>query len=144
MIARILSGIIGLFMLWICVGWVIDPESAAISLEMPLLEGMARNTQIGDFSAFFFTAGLFSCIAAYRAEYVWLYASISLLGSAAIFRSLSVVVHGADPLTSAIVGEIIKNEPAENAGLLAGDKIISIDGFNVSGWDDIKIKILPF
>ena len=107
MIARILSGIIGLFMLWICLGWIIDPGTAALSLEMPLLEGMARNTQIGDFSAFFFTAGLFSCIAAYRAEYVWLYASISLLGSAAIFRSLSVVVHGADPLTSAIVGEII-------------------------------------
>ena len=107
MVARILSGIVGLFMLWSCLGWLMDPATAAAGLAMPLLEGMGGNTQIGDFTSFFFTAGLFACIGAYRAEYAWLYASISLLGSAAIFRSLAVVAHGSDPLTMAIIFEII-------------------------------------
>ena len=107
MVARILSGIVGLFMLWTCLGWLMDPATAAAGLAMPLLEGMGGNTQIGDFTSFFFTAGLFACIGAYRAEYTWLYASISLLGSAAIFRSLAVVAHGSDPLTMAIIFEII-------------------------------------
>ena len=107
MIARILSGIVGLFMLWTCLGWLMDPEAAAAGLAMPLLEGLGGNTQIGDFTAFFFTAGVFACIGAYRAEHAWLYASISLLGSAAVFRSLAIVAHGSDPLTQAIVFEII-------------------------------------
>ncbi len=107
MIARILSGIIGLFMLWTCLGWIMDPASAAAGLAMPLLEGMGGNTQIGDFTSFFFTAGLFACIGAYRAEHIWLYPTISLIGSAAFFRSYAVVAHGSDPLVSTIIIEII-------------------------------------
>jgi len=107
MVARILSGIVGLFMLWTCLGWLTDPATAAAALAMPLLEGMGGNTQIGDFTSFFFTAGLFACIGAYRSEHAWLYASISLLGSAAVFRSLAVVTHGSEPLTMAIIFEIV-------------------------------------
>ena len=107
MVARILSGIVGLFMLWTCLGWLMDPATAAAGLAMPLLEGMGGNTQIGDFTSFFFTAGLFACIGAYRSELTWLYASISLLGSAAVFRSLAVVTHGSEPLTMAIIFEIV-------------------------------------
>ena len=107
MVARILSGIVGLFMLWTCLGWLMDPATAAAGLAMPLLEGMGGNTQIGDFTSFFFTAGLFACIGAYRSEHAWLYASISLLGSAAVFRSLAVVTHGSEPLTMAIIFEIV-------------------------------------
>ena len=107
MVARILSGIVGLFMLWTCLGWLMDPATAAAGLAMPLLEGMGGNTQIGDFTSFFFTAGLFACIGAYKAEYTRRYASISLLGSAAIFRSLAVVLHGSEPLTQAIIAEIV-------------------------------------
>ena len=107
MVARILSGIVGLFMLWTCLGWLMDPATAAAGLAMPLLEGMGGNTQIGDFTSFFFTAGLFACIGAYRVEHTWLYASISLLGSAAVFRSLAVVTHGSEPLTQAIIAEIV-------------------------------------
>ena len=107
MIARILSGIIGLYMLFTCVLWLLDPTSAAAGLQMTLLDGMGGNTQIGDFTSFFFTAGVFACIGAYRSEHAWLYASISLLGSAAIFRSLAVVAHDSVPFTEAIVAEIV-------------------------------------
>jgi len=69
MIARILSGLIGVLMLLNCLWWILDPSNAAEELAMPLIEGLGSNSQIGDFTAFFFTAGLFACIGAYRAEH---------------------------------------------------------------------------
>ena len=105
--ARVISGIIGVFMLLQAFLWLIDPLSAAQSLSMSLLEGEGGNTQIGDFTSFFFTAGLMAIIGAYRGEHLWLYPTISLLGSAAIFRISAGLFHGADFLTSAIAFEII-------------------------------------
>ena len=105
--ARVISGIIGAFMLLQAFLWLIDPLSAAESLSMSLLEGEGGNTQIGDFTSFFFTAGLMATIGAYRSEHLWLYTTISLLGSAAIFRISAGLFHGADFLTSAIAFEII-------------------------------------
>ena len=105
--ARVISGTIGVFMLLQAFLWLIDPLSAAQSLSMSLLEGEGGNTQIGDFTSFFFTAGLMATIGAYRSEHLWLYTTISLLGSAAIFRISAGLFHGADFLTSAIAFEII-------------------------------------
>ena len=107
MIARILSGLIGVLMLLNCLWWILDPATAAERLAMPLLVGLESNSQIGDFTSFFFTAGLFACIGAYRAEHVWLYPTISLIGSAALFRSYAVIAHGSEPLVSTIVFEIV-------------------------------------
>ena len=107
MIARILSGLIGVLMLLNCLWWILDPATAAKGLEMPLLVGLESNSQIGDFTSFFFTAGLFACIGAYRGEHVWLYPTISLIGSAALFRSYAVIAHGSEPLVSTIVFEIV-------------------------------------
>ena len=107
MIARILSGLIGALMLLNCLWWILDPATAAEGLAMPLLVGLESNSQIGDFTSFFFTAGLFACIGAYRAEHVWLYPTISLIGSAALFRTYAVVAHGSEPLVSTIVFEIV-------------------------------------
>ena len=107
MIARILSGLIGALMLLNCLWWILDPAAAAKGLAMPLLVGLESNSQIGDFTSFFFTAGLFACIGAYKAEHIWLYPTISLIGSAAFFRSYAVVAHGSEPLVSTIVFEIV-------------------------------------
>ena len=110
--ARVISGLIGVFMLYSALGWIIDPASAAAGLAMSLVEGpgetsLGMNTQIGDFTSFFFTAGIMACIGAYRNEHVWLYGTISLLGSAAVFRTYAGLVHGADFLTTAIVFEVV-------------------------------------
>ena len=110
--ARVISGLIGVFMLYSALGWIIDPASAAAGLAMTLVEGpgettLGMNTQIGDFTSFFFTAGIMACIGAYRNEHVWLYGTISLLGSAAVFRTYAGLVHGADFLTTAIVFEVV-------------------------------------
>ena len=112
MIARVISGVIGLFMLSSTFRWILDPGTAAAGLAMTLVEGpgdttMGMNTQIGDFTAFFFTAGLMACIGAYRNQHVWLYTTLSLLGSAAIFRIYAGLVHGADFLLKAIAIEIV-------------------------------------
>jgi hypothetical protein len=105
--ARMVSGIIGIFMLFNAFNWIIDPGAAAESLSMSLLEGKGGNTQIGDFTSFFFTGGFMAIIGAYRNEHIWLYATICLLGSAAFFRIFAGLVHGAEFLTSAIIFEII-------------------------------------
>ena len=107
--ARIISGIIGVFMLLSAFNWLIDPSSAAEGLSMSLLEGEGGNTQIGDFTSFFFTAGLMAIIGAYRKEHIWLYTTISLLGSAAIFRISAGLFHGTEFLTSAIIFEIVSS-----------------------------------
>ena len=105
--ARLISGIIGAFMLLQALNWLFDPSSAAAGLSMSLLEGEGGNTQIGDFTSFFFTAGLMAIIGAYRNEHLWLYTTISLLGSAAIFRISAGIFHGTEYLTSAIIFEIV-------------------------------------
>jgi hypothetical protein len=112
MIARLISGVIGLFMLSSAFRWILDPGTAAAGLAMVLVEGpgdttMGMNTQIGDFTAFFFTAGLMACIGAFKNQHVWLYTTLSLLGSAAIFRIYAGLVHGADFLVKAIAIEIV-------------------------------------
>ena len=112
MIARLISGVIGLFMLSSAFRWILDPGSAAAGLAMVLVEGpgdttMGMNTQVGDFTAFFFTAGLMACIGAFKNQHVWLYTTLSLLGSAAIFRIYAGLVHGADFLVKAIAIEIV-------------------------------------
>jgi len=110
--ARVISALIGAFMLYSALGWILDPASAAAGLAMTLVTGpgettLGMNTQIGDFTSFFFTAGIMACIGAYRNEHVWLYGTISLLGSAAVFRTYAGLVHGADFLTTAIVFEVV-------------------------------------
>ena len=112
MIARLISASIGLVLLSSAFRWTLDPESAAAGLAMALVEGpgdttMGMNTQIGDFTAFFFTAGLMACIGAYKNQHVWLYTTLSLLGSAAFFRIYAGLVHGADLLIKAIAIEVI-------------------------------------
>ena len=81
--ARVISALIGVFMLYSALGWILDPASAAAGLAMTLVEGpgettLGMNTQIGDFTSFFFTAGRMACIGAYRNEHVWLYGTITL------------------------------------------------------------------
>ncbi|MDR2157851.1 MAG: RIP metalloprotease RseP [Holosporaceae bacterium] len=46
------------------------------------------------------------------------------------------------PTYAPVVGEIISGSPAEKAGLLAGDKIISVDGRAVEKYRDIALKIM--
>jgi hypothetical protein len=114
MIARILSGLVGVVMLISALNWIIDPVAAAASLEIKesLSEVggetlLGRNTLIGDFTAFFFTASILSCLGSYRNEHEWLYGPLVLLGSAAIFRLTAGVMHGTAFWVTGIISEIL-------------------------------------
>ena len=114
MVARILSGLVGAVMLISAINWIIDPVAAAASLQIKESLSdvggetlLGRNTLIGDFTSFFFTAGILSCIGSYRNEHEWLYGPLVLLGSAAIFRLTAGVMHGTEFWVPGIISEIL-------------------------------------
>jgi hypothetical protein len=75
--------------------WIGDPGRAAAGLGMPLLEGVARSTQIGDLSAFFLTAGSTILVGARPGLARLLYVPAGLFGAAAVARALAWALHGA-------------------------------------------------
>ncbi|MEZ4753393.1 MAG: RIP metalloprotease RseP [Bdellovibrionota bacterium] len=58
---------------------------------------------------------------------------------AAVF---ALAVYGAaTPINLPLIGGTIPNHPAQVAGILSGDKVISIDGKNVSTWEELATSI---
>ena len=89
------------------IGWLAAPERAAAGLGMPLLEGVARSTQVGDFAAFFLTLGV-TILAAIGLDRVgWFYFPAGLLGAAALCRTIAWMVHGAAFAATFIVVEVV-------------------------------------
>ncbi|HIE86394.1 MAG TPA: hypothetical protein EYG52_03290 [Pseudomonadales bacterium] len=106
-ILRVVTVLPGILFVVIGVGWIIDPASAAAGVGMPLLEGVARSTQIGDLGAFFLTMGLLILIGVTTLKRVWFYPPMMLLGLAATFRIVAWLVHGAALAGSMIAVEVI-------------------------------------
>jgi regulator of sigma E protease len=44
---------------------------------------------------------------------------------------------GLAPLTYPLVGEVVKGDPADKAGLVKGDRILEIDGNTLDNWGDV-------
>jgi hypothetical protein len=107
MIPRILAGLIGGLFLLQTMGWLVDPTAAAKQLNMTLLEGLGRSTQIGDFSSFFFALGSMALLGAIRSNGTWLRGAALLLGGAAVFRTLAWALHGATFATEFIAIEAL-------------------------------------
>lgn len=53
-----------------------------------------------------------------------------------IFIYTFAVIGVAQPMDEAIVGEVLKGKPAESAGLQTNDRILTVNGKNVSNWND--------
>ena len=107
MLPRILTGLVGLLMAVITLGWLADPSSAAANLGMPLLDGLGRSTQIGDFTAFFAAIAGFSLYAAWKENAHWARAAATVLLLAALFRTTSWLMHNAVFATQQIVAEVV-------------------------------------
>ncbi len=72
---------------------VIALESVA---DMPLLDGLDRSTQVGDFAAFFLTAGITMLIGTRPGRARVLLFPAGLIGGAALMRTLAWLLQGAD------------------------------------------------
>lgn len=106
-IVRIAAAVPGVLMLITGLQWLLTPESAAQGLGMPLLEGVARSTQIGDLGAFFFGTAAMILLGAIKANAQWLCAAAMLLGGAALMRTASWMLHGAAFATPFVVAEVV-------------------------------------
>jgi hypothetical protein len=91
----------------IAVRWVVDPSGAAQGLEMSLLEGAARNSQIGDTTAVFFGMGFLSLYGIWKDKRDFLYAATFLLGTVAAARILAGLVHEAPTIWLFVAIEVI-------------------------------------
>ena len=78
------------------VAWIVAPDRAAAGLGMPVLDGLGRSTQFGDFAAFFLTLGLSILTGCTAGRFRALYFPAALLASAALCRTIAWVMHGAD------------------------------------------------
>ncbi len=118
MMARVLAVLVALLMGSLAVGWVFDPASAAENLGMPLLDGIGRSTQVGDFAALFVSATVLCLVGAITQETPWLYSTSLLLGTAALFRTTAWAFHGADLAIASIVAELVMT------GMLIGSAVM--------------------
>lgn len=76
-------------------GWLLVPARAAEGLGMPLLDGMGRSTQVGDFAAFFLVGGLCMVLGTRPGGTPLLHVAAGLLGAAAFGRTVAWALHGA-------------------------------------------------
>ncbi len=105
--ARLILWLLAAVTLFLGLRWVVEPEAAAASLGMPLLDGLARSTQIGDISAFFFGISAMLMLGLQTGRDSWLHAAAIFFGFAAIMRTLAWLLHDA-----AFAGPLIAVEVA--------------------------------
>lgn len=106
-ILRLLSVAAGIPIFGNAVMFIVDPETAARQLGMPLLEGIGRSTQIGDFGSFFLCSSIAAFYGAWNRSPVMLYVAALLIGGAAVCRMIASALHDAPFATTFIVVEVI-------------------------------------
>ncbi|MBU0538504.1 MAG: DUF4345 family protein [Gammaproteobacteria bacterium] len=104
---RIIVALPAILFLMIGVRWAVDPAAAAESLGMPLLDGLARSSQMADTGAFFIALGLMILSALLTARKTWFYAPALMLFAAAFYRLIAWLIHGAAFAPDMIAVEIV-------------------------------------
>lgn len=104
---RALALLPALAFLFTGLSWLTQPESAASSLGLPLLDGLARSSQIGDLAAFFLSSSLMILTGLVTEKRIWLLAPAMLIGLTAICRTLAWLLHDAALPMNLIAPEII-------------------------------------
>jgi hypothetical protein len=104
---QFLTALPGILLLSVGTRWVVTPASMAMDLNMPMMDGVARSSQIGDLGALFSSAGLFILIGVVTSKRTWLYAGAIIVAMVATFRSSAWLLHDAElasqPITVALV-----------------------------------------
>ena len=87
--------------------FAVAPAGAAKGLAMPLLDGAARSSQIGDVGALFLGMGMMILTALVTRERTWFIAPAILLALVAVLRVLAWLFHDAALVIQAIVPEVV-------------------------------------
>lgn len=87
--------------------FAVAPAGAAKGLAMPLLDGAARSSQIGDVGALFLGMGLMILTALVTLERTWFVAPAILLFLVAVLRILAWLFHDAALMMPMIVPEVV-------------------------------------
>jgi hypothetical protein len=103
------------------VAWLLAPARAAAGLDMPLLDGAARSTQIGDLGAFFLVAAACMVLGARRGDATLLRVAAGLFASAAAGRTIAWALHGAPFAAFFIVVEVAMTWLLVTAARRTGD-----------------------
>lgn len=104
---KILSIIGALPLALIGLRWIFDPSGAAEGLQMTLLEGAGRNSQLGDVTSFFVGMSGFALYGIIKEKRDYLYAATILLAGVAVFRILGGLVHDAPTIWLFVAIEIV-------------------------------------
>ena len=104
---RLAIVLLGAFFTLQGIAWLVDPARVAAGLGMPLLDGLARSTQVGDLASFFLVAGVTMLLGSRDGRSQLLYVPAALIGGAAVTRSLAWLWQGADFAAFFIAVEIV-------------------------------------
>ena len=106
-LAQTLSGILGLVLAIIAIRWMISPEESAESLNMILLEGEGRNTQIRDFTGIFLSTSVFCFISMITRQYQWVCCAGLVFLIIALMSIMASQIHLAPITYSSLIAEVI-------------------------------------
>ena len=104
---RLAIVLLGAFFTLQGIAWLVDPARVAAGLGMPLLDGLARSTQVGDLASFFLVAGVTMLLGSRDGRWQLLYVPAALIGGAAVTRTLAWLWQGADFAAFFIAVEVI-------------------------------------
>jgi len=106
-ILRIIVALPGILFVMMGLNWVVKPADAAAQLGMPLLDGLARGSQIGDVGAAFLSMGLMILLAVATGRRSWFYAPALMLSLVALFRLLAWLLHDASLAPQMVIVEVV-------------------------------------
>ena len=104
---RLAIVVLGAFFTLQGIAWLVDPARVAAGLGMPLLDGLARSTQVGDLASFFLVAGVTMLLGSRDGRAPLLYVPAALIGGAAVTRTLAWLWQGADFAAFFITVEVL-------------------------------------
>ena len=110
----ILTLVLGL----IALGWLESPESSANSIDMVLLEGKGRNTQIRDFTALFLGTSIMSLLSLITRQYQWVLSAGIIFSIMIVVSFISSFYHDSIISYQSLIAEIIFAAIAISSALL--------------------------
>ncbi len=104
---RLIVTLLGAFFALQGLMFLFAPNDAVKALGMPLLDGIGRSTQLGDFAAFFLVAGIGILYGSRPGNARALLFPAALIGGAAVTRTLAWLLQGASFAGTFIAVEVL-------------------------------------